>query len=406
VNKNTFFTGQPIYSQIINQIPKWIVTQTAKELNSDRYYKKFDTYTHLISILFAAFKNCTSLREIEFGMSACHQKMAHLGINYIPARSTLSEANANRNPEVFEQIYYKLFDRFRQFLPDSRIKNKDKKLYIIDSTTVTLFQEIMGSVGRKPIDGKRKGGFKVHTLIKADEDVPMFIKIGKAANHDSTFLKYINLPPGSLLTFDKGYVDYTQYQRLTQEKIWFVTRLRTNAVWTLLKEKAIDPQHKEKGVIFDKVVEIGHHHNNSIQRVKTRIIEYKDPLTKRVFTFLTNNMHLTPLRVAQIYQKRWQIELLFKRIKQNYPLQYFLGDNENAIKIQTWCSLIADLLTKVIKAGVKRNWSYSCMVSVIRQNLMEYVSLIEYLKNPEKILNRYRQRVYNAREPDLFTNLF
>lgn len=403
MGKNTFFTGQPIFSQLINQIPQWLISQTVQDYKSDRYCKKLNTYTHLVAMLFASYKNCTSLREVEFGMSVCHQKLAHLGISYIPARSTLAEANANRTHEVFEQIYYKLYHRLHPFLPDSRTQKRDKRLYIIDSTTVSLFQEIMGGVGRKPVDGKRKGGFKVHTLIKADEDVPMFIKIGNAAAHDSTFLKHIDLPQGSILTFDKGYVDYNQYQQFTQRKIWIVTRLRTNAIWTLKENRLVDPKHKEQGVISDRVVEIGHHHNNSIQRVKGRIIEYKDALTNRVFTFFTNNPYITPLRVAQIYQKRWQIELLFKRIKQNYPLQYFLGDNENAIKIQTWCSLIADLLVKVVKAGIKRNWSYSCMVSIIRQNLLEYVSLIDYLKAPEKILNQHRQRVYMPRAPDLFS---
>ena len=148
---------------------------------------------------------------------------------------------------------------------------------------------------------------------------------------------------------------------------------------------------------------IGHQHNKSIQRVKGRIIEYRDQASKRVFSFFTNNLNMAALRVAQIYQKRWQIELLFKRIKQNYPLQYFLGDNVNAIKIQTWCVLIADLLMKVVKGGIKRNWSYSCMVSIIRQNLLEYVSLMQYLRAPEKILNQYSQRIDHSRPPNLFS---
>lgn len=403
MGKNTFFTGQPIFSQLINQIPSWLVKRVAKEHLSDRYCKKLNTYTHLVTMLFAAYKNCTSLREVEFGMSLCHQKLSHLGIDYIPARSTLAEANSRRSHEVFEKIYFTLYRRLRPFLPDSRSKKKDKKLYIIDSTTISLFQEIMGTVGNKPLDGKRKGGFKVHTLIKADEDVPMFVKIGRAANHDTTLLKHINLPPGSILTFDKGYVDHNQYQRFTQEKIWIVTRLRTNAIWTLIKDRDLDCTHKNQGVISDKIVLIGHQHNNSVQRVKGRIIEYRDEASKRLFCFFTNNLSLSPLKVAQIYQKRWQIELLFKRIKQNYPLQYFLGDNINAIKIQTWCVLIADLLMKVVKAGTKRNWSYSCMVSVIRQNLLEYVSLMEYLNAPEMILKKYRQRIYDANAPNLFS---
>ena len=230
----------------------------------------------------------------------------------------------------------------------------DKKLYVVDSSTVSLFQEIMGIVGRVPLNGKRKGGCKVHTLIKADEDVPRFVKMNSAARHDSPFLKDIKLPEGSLLTFDKGYVDYKQYNRLTRDKIWFVTRLKQGTQWALVDQKQVSHYQKSKGVLSDARVILGHFHSKKAVKVPARLIAYQDPDIKKEFTFLTNNMTLKPYTIAQIYQKRWQIEILFKRIKQNYPLKYFLGDNENAIRIQTWCSLIADLLLKVIKAGVKR----------------------------------------------------
>lgn len=187
MSKNTFFTGQPIFTQLLNLIPKSIIFQVACQYKSDHYTKKFDTYSHLVTMLFAVFKQCTSLREVEMGMSICHNKLNHLGISYVPARSTLAEANIRRDSKVFEAIYNRLYARLRSFLPDSRPKRINKKLYIIDSTTVSLFQEIMGTIGKKPMNGKRKGGFKVHTLIKADEDVPKFIKLGSAASNDSTF---------------------------------------------------------------------------------------------------------------------------------------------------------------------------------------------------------------------------
>jgi hypothetical protein len=404
MSKNTFFTGQPIFSQLLNLIPKHIVKQAAAEHNADHYTKKFDTYSHLVTMLFVAYGGCTSLREVEMGMSVCHNKLGHLGISYIPARSTLSEANIRRDSEVFATIHGKLYNYLRDFLPDSRTSKFDKKLYIIDSSTISLFQEILTTVGRPPINGKRKGGYKVHTLIKADEDVPRFIKMSSAAKHDSPFLKNIQLPKGSVLTFDMGYIDYKQYNRLTKDEIWFVTRLKSSMQWTTIDQKSLSEYQMNKGVVSDTEVILGHSHNKKAVKVPARIVCYQDPKTGREFEFLTNNTALKPFTIAQIYQKRWQIEVLFKRIKQNYSLKYFLGDNENAIRIQTWCALIADLLLKVIKAGIKRKWSFSGIVSIVRQHLLEYINLRQYLEQPEVILRRYRLKT-SSDPPDLFTNI-
>lgn len=402
MSKNTFFTGQPIFSQLLNLIPRRIVQQAAAEHKSDYYTKKFDTYTHLVTMLFVAYEGCTSLREVEMGMSVCHNKLGHLGLSYIPARSTLSEANLRRDSEVFASIHRKLYNHLRDFLPDSRTTKIDSKLFIIDSSTVSLFQEIMATAGRSPMNGKRKGGYKVHTLIKADEDVPRFIKISSAAKHDSPYLKHIQLPKGSILTFDKGYVDYKQYNRLTEDKIWFVTRMKANTQWILTEQRTLNQYQLNKGVLFDANVVLGHSHHDKAVKVPARIVRYKDPKTAKEFEFLTNNTTLKPFTIAQIYQKRWQIEVLFKRIKQNYPLRYFLGDNENAIRIQTWCALIADLILKVVKAGIKRKWSFSGIVSIVRQHLLEYINLTHYLEQPEVILRRYRKKS-SLDPPDLFT---
>jgi len=402
MSKNTFFTGQPIFSQLLNLIPKRIVLQAAAGHKTDYYTKKFDTYSHLVTMLFVAYEGCTSLREVEMGMSVCHNKLQHLGLSYIPARSTLSEANARRDSEVFATIHHELYNFLRKFLPDSRSSKFDKKLYMIDSTTVSLFQEIMTTVGRPPINGKRKGGYKVHTLIKADEDVPRFIKISSAAKHDSPFLKNIQLPKGSVLTFDMGYIDYKQYNRLTKDEIWFVTRLKSTMQWSLTNQKPLSEYQIKKGVVSDAEVILGHSHNKTAIKVPARIVCYRDPKTGKEFEFLTNNTKLKPFTIAQIYQKRWQIEVLFKRIKQNYPLKYFLGDNENAIRIQTWCALIADLILKVVKACIKRKWSFSGIASIVRQHLLEYINLTQYLEQPELILRRYRQKS-SLDPPDLFT---
>lgn len=405
MSKNTFFTGQLVFSQLISLIPKSMVMREARLHMSDHYTKKFDTYSHLVTMLFVIYKGCNSLRETVMGLGVCYNKLPHVGLSYIPARSTLSEANSRRDSKVFAKLHQELYIKLRQFLPDSRKKKLDKKLYIVDSTTVSLFQEIMKTVGCKPNDGKRKGGFKVHTLIKADEDVPCFIRINSAASHDSPFMKHINLPQGSILTFDKGYVDYEQYNRFTRENVWIVTRIKDDAVWDIEKERVVSEYQQKMGVLSDQNVILGHHHSKKAIKVPARLVNYKDPVTGVPFMFLTNNRTLKPHTIANIYQKRWQIELLFKRLKQNYPLRYFLGDNENAIRIQTWCALIADLLLKVIKNGVKRKWSFSGVASIVRQHLMEYINLRNFLQNPEKALKHWNEKTKKDAPFDLFSQL-
>jgi hypothetical protein len=403
MSKNTFFTGQLIFSQLINLIPKSMVLRIAREQKADYYTKKLDTYSHLVTMLFVIFKGCNSLRETVMGLGVCYNKLPHLGLSYIPAKSTLADANLRRDSEVFAKIHQELYCKLRHFLPDSRKKKLGKKLYIVDSTTVSLFQEIMKTVGKSPSDGKRKGGFKVHTLIKSDEDVPCFIRINSASSTDSPFLKHIKLPKGSILTFDKGYVDYKQYNRFTEEDIWIVTRAKDDAVWEVEKERDVSEYQQKMGVLSDNDVILGHHHSKKAIKVPGRIVLYKDPLSGVTFKFFTNNRKLKPLTIANIYQKRWQIEVLFKRIKQNYPLKYFLGDNENAIRIQTWCALIADLLLKVIKNGVKRKWSFTGIAAIVRHHLMEYINLMSFLQNPEAGIKKWKEKTKKNAPFDLFT---
>lgn len=387
MSKNTIFSGQPVFSQILKLIPKDIVAKQARDLQSDKYYKKFKTYNHLITMLFAVYSGCTSIREVVTGMLASHNKNRHLGIDYTVTRSTLSEANANRASEVFERIYMSLYSLYRGSLPDSLSKSIiNSRLYIVDSTTISLFKEILKNAGKNPINGKRKGGIKVHTLIKADEDVPMLVRMGAAAGHDAPFLKLINLPKGSIITFDKGYVNYKQYKRLDDQEITWVTRARANSKYEIIAERPVSYLQKEKGVLSDYEVILGHTTHNNIVRLRARLITYYDKESRKTYEFITNNFRMGSATIALIYEKRWQIEVLFKRLKQNFPLRNFLGDNENAIKIQIWITLIADLLIKIIKNRIKRSWSFSNLASMVRIHLLTYTNLYKFLESPEKYL--------------------
>lgn len=389
MNKSTFFTGQPILSQLLNLISKRDVEQIVRELASDRYTKRFKTWSHLTTMLYTVYQHCTSLREVTTGLLACEGKLQSLGIHHFIKKSTLADANIRRSAEVFEAIFNKTYHRLRPFLPDSRLRGSVfRKLYIIDSTSISLFQEIMKAAGREPSNGKRKGGVKVHMCVKATEDVPGLVMITAAARNDAVFLNSIRCPKGSYIVFDKGYNSFIQFNIWDEKGINWVTRVRNNTIVTILGQATLTKEERAKGVIKDEQVIIGHK-SKQIQKVHCRLITYYDAVHKRTFQFLTNNNKINPSTVADIYKQRWQIELLFKRLKQTLNLQHFLGDNENAIKIQIWCTLLADLLLKVATANIKKTWAFTNLSAFIRLHLMNYTDLKKFLNNPEKA------RIYN-----------
>lgn len=405
MGKGTFFTGQPIFSQLLDFIPKTIIARAALRHRADRYCKRFKTYDHLVTMLYAAFQQCTSLREVITGMQASGARLAHTGLACTPRRSTLSDANERRSAAVFEEIYHSLYQHYYGGLPDSHPKKggKQRELYIIDSTTISLFSNIIRGAGSYKSNGRKKGGVKAHVLLHAGHEAGSFVRITKAAQHDLTFLKKLPVPKGSMLVFDKAYIHHQQFQEWNQQGIIWVTRQKKDAVCSPLQCNELSEASQAAGVKKDEHIRMGRPSNRHVTPViEVRRVTFKDALTKKQFEFITNDMVSKPEQIAATYKKRWQIELVFKRIKQRYPLKYFLGDNENAIHIQIWMALICDLLLQIIQDQMqhkKIKWSYSNLASMIRIHLMTYIRLIHFLTNPEKSLLHY---VRPPNNPTLF----
>jgi|DEB19_MinimDraft_2_1074335.scaffolds.fasta_scaffold07243_1 hypothetical protein len=385
MNKSSYFFGQSVFGQLISFIDLNKIKTVAKQHMSDHYVKKFDTTDHLISMLFSTFAHCTSLREVAASMLGLKGKMSHFQLKNIPYKSTLSDANKRRSHLVFQDIYYSLLKEYHPIISDSRQSYAwENRLEIIDSSTISLFKDILSCVGRKPITGKRKGGIKVHTQINLQEKVPKLIWFSAATTHDKQFLKHLQLEKGKIAVFDKGYNDYKTFDEFTQNDIFFVTRLKSNAVYETIKENEI-PTYIDDSVIKDEIIHVDVKENGKyLKTTELRKITYWDNENKRFFEFITNLNGMNALHIALIYKKRWQIELLFKQLKQNFPLKFFLGDNENAIKIQIWCTLIVNLLLTVIHKKIKRKWAFSNLASFCRLHLFNYIHLMKFLENPEK----------------------
>jgi transposase len=269
-----------------------------------------------------------------------------------------------------------------------------ERLFIMDSTTISLFTDAMHGVGCRSKTGRKKGGAKAHVLMRAQDDVPCFVRITEGKVSDAQMLKHTVLPPGSIIVLDKGFNNYAHYQGWTRNEVTFITRMKENAVARSSHNRGVSENQRKLGVLTDCDVVLASPGNRGTTPLEARAITFHDREKNRNFVFLTNDRSHAPATIAALYKRRWQIELLFKRLKQGYPLRAFLGESPNAIKIQIWCALIADLLVKVVKDKVERatsrRWAFSNITSIIRQHLGTYVTLIGFLSNPEEALLHYR----------------
>lgn len=381
------FPGQPVLSQILDVIPTSVINAANRKHKANRYYKRLPLRVHLVSLLYGVFSYCNGLRELCEGLLACEGKLSHLGLDKAPARSTISDANNKRSYQVFETIYYGLLKQYHSFISDSRLKGLSiRNLKVIDSSTIQLFSEILRGVGRNRLDGARKkGGIKVHAMMDAFSGVTEFVRMTEAREHDRKFLYHLKLAPDSWLVFDKAYTVYHQFAKWTNEKIWFVTRMKDNADFHVTKVLIDKSRRKDiKGIIKEQYITVGVKQNGvEIQRLKLRRITFKSEDGK-LYVFVSNNFTLPASQIATIYKNRWMIELLFKQIKQNFPLRYFWGESPNAIKMQVYCVLIAQLLMVVIRKKAATKKSFANMITVIRLHLTSYVELLEFIKDTYK----------------------
>lgn len=413
MDKGTNNSGIPVFGEVIKLLDKQKINKIADVHKANRYTKRLDAYQHLIIMLYASLGQFDTLRDLELGFYSSASRLNHFGMDYMVRRSTLSDANARRTPAFFEAVYNALYAHYKPLLSDSRpVKGLKGQLFIMDSTTISLFSQIFRGTGRNAINGQKKGGAKAHMVINASEDVMVFMNITDAATSDQSLLKglHLKLPKGSYITFDMGYVNYEAWQDFSDSGIFYVTREKRKCKYTVLETRDIPDEDKEE-IVSDEIVELkwrrrwerpmtaeelshrrGRRPKSGVVMVKEsksgthkcrRITKYKDNKEDGTITFLTNDFDTSAAILCETYRRRWQIETLFKRLKQNFPLKYFLGDNQNAIQIQIWVNLIAWLLMQVVKKNVKRKWSLSNMMTAVKILLNSYIGLYAFLELPE-----------------------
>lgn len=379
-------------AQILSLSSKEGLSPVFKSTGANKWYKGIMAWDHYVTMMFAALSGCTSLREIITGLDAFGGKLNHLGIEKAPPRSTLADANKGRPSDVFAKIYQSLASRYHLNLSDSTLpKAVLSKLFIIDSTVFSLFKAILKTSGRTPPDGKRKGGIKKNTMISAGSHLPVLIRFNAAADNDQQFLRHVELPPGSFLTFDKGYNCYAQFARLTQKGIFFITRQKDNAVYTPVAETLLTKDMPDELMKEEVIQQVYKDEKGSQQVLELRRIAWWDATGGKAYEFITNNFELDAAVIAAIYRHRWQIELFFKKLKQNFQLEYFVGDNQNAIEIQIWCALIAVLLLTVIHERNQSNLAFSNVTVLLRIHLAGCISIKDLLELHKKKRERKKK---------------
>lgn len=261
----------------------------------------------------------------------------------------------------------------------------DEALQIIDSTTITLFSNLLfKGVGRHPKTGRKKGGIKVHTVIHANEGVPSDIRFTSAATNDSFMLRPSALGKGDILAMDRAYIDYGKFEQLTERGVIYVTKLKKSLRYTALSDTMYQTPDGLMEVRIQEVEFVKQKKGGEVIRHKARIVTYVNGRKHRLVSLLTYDMESDPTEIIAIYRQRWEIELLFKQMKQNFPLRYFYGESANAIKIQIWVTLIANLLLMAMQKGLTRKWSFSGLATMVRITLMYYVDFYSLFNNPEK----------------------
>ena len=399
MGKSTHFFGQPIYGQLIKLLEKSKILQMSRKHGGERYVKSFDGFTHLLTMLYAVIMRFDSLREIETSMTAEVRKLHHIGIESVPKRSTLSDANARRSEKFFEEVYRDLYETNKfKLTSDSRRGGTEewlKRLRIIDSTTISLFSNlIFKGVGRHPKTGRKKGGIKVHAVIHANEGVPCDVQFTSAATNDTFMLVPSKFSEREIAAMDRAYINYDKFEELTEQNVVYVTKMKKNLNYELLLDfmemtPAGKMEYREQIVVFSKG------DTRHIARIIT-YVDFKKGKLPRLISLLTNDFDMRPETIVEIYRRRWQIESLFKQIKQNFPLRYFYGESANAIKIQIWVTLIANLLLSLLQSSLERRWSFSGLATMVRIVLMYYLNMNTFFNKPDEDL---RLMLMEASEP-------
>lgn len=364
-----------MFSQILKLIPRLEFEALVKKTKAEYAAKGLSSWAQFVAMLFCQLGRAHSLREIEGGLKSCEGKLAHLGIE-APARSSLSYANAHRPWELFEGVFHGLFEKVAATVAGKRRKFRFKnKLVSIDSTVIDLSLSMYDWAKYQ----RTKGAVKLHLVLDHDGYLPCFGVITDGTVHDVKVAQQLRVAPGTIVVDDRGYNDYRLFGRWCAEGVFFVTRMKIDALYEVVEQRVIAPEGR---VVADQIIRLSGQGAAEKCPHALRRVEVVREDTGETLVFVTNLLNLSPNTIAAIYKDRWQIELFFKALKQNLKIKTFVGTSANAVKTQIWTALITMLLLRYLQLRSRFGWSLANLVALLRMNLFTHRDLWAWIDEP------------------------
>lgn len=381
--KRTKNTNTPLIRQILDLAPRWMILRCASEHKSDKGCSSYKTHDQFVSLTFGQLNKCMTLSDISTGIGVSEGFITSLGLEQSPARSTMSDGNKKRSHKVFETLYNRLLSHYGNILSKRHQAHvieeiKDRNIKLIDSTVISLCLSMFDWAKFRTA----KGGIKIHTCLDDTLMIPDVVNITPAKLHDRYGLKQSIFNKGTIVVEDRAYFDFQlMMQRIGAENV-FVTRIKTNTVFKTIRELEL-PQDTDQDILKDEIIILTSNQalKTGINEVELRLVHVYKPDENKVIEIITNQLDWKARTVADLYKKRWDIELFFKAIKQNLQIKTFVGTSENAVKSQIYNALITYLLLQlIIRTIVKKKHAFSNFVEKIRICLTFKLTL-EYVCN-------------------------
>lgn len=363
-----------IFSQLLQLFPRLEFYKMVKETKAERHARGFTCWGQFVAMLFCQLGRAHSLREITNGLRSCEGKLKHLGIT-APKRSTLAYANEHRPWELYQKAFFALLNQCRAQVVGKKKFRFKNKLVSLDSTTIDLCLSIYDWAHFR----RTKGAVKLHLVLDHDGYLPSFAVITDGKVSDVKVAHLLKFAPGTIVVDDRGYNDYRLFGTWTSNGVYFVTRMKDNALYKVAETKVI-PQNRN--ILKDEIILLTGVKAEEKCPYPLRRVEVYDSEKEQTLVFLTNNLKLVASTISAIYKDRWQIELFFKALKQNLKIKTFVGTSANAVKIQIWTALITMLILRYLQLRSQFKWSLSNLVALLRMNLFTHRDLWAWLNKP------------------------
>ncbi len=367
-----------IFSQVLKLFSRGEFEKAVKEHKAERHARGFTSWGQFVAMLFCQVGRAHSLREICGGLACCEGQLKHLGVPVEPKKSTLAYANEHRPWELYQTVFDQTLVKCQDLVSSQGGRKKFRfknKLVSLDGSIIDLSMSMFDWAKFR----RTKGAIKLHLLLDHDGYLPSFAVVTEGKTSEIKVARTLRFDPGTILAIDRGYNDFDWFLELTEEGVFFVTRMKTNTVYTVVEECEVPANGK---IVRDQIVSLPALEKAGEEPVLFRRIEYWNEDKSEILVFFSNLLHLAASTIAAIYKDRWQVELFFKALKQTLKIKTFVGTSANAVRTQVWTALIAMLVLKYLQLKSKFSWSLSTLAALLRQQLFFYRDLWAWLDDP------------------------